>query len=375
MKTLVINTYAGSLLLGAKRAKVKVIGSYEDAGYGMDIQRANFRGIDFRETTDQWPRQDLRGVTVIAHPPCAAFSVQTPCNDACNRGIDAEKFQQTRAVIDYALSSRCDALAVESVIGAYRGAWDVHAEMARTHGYNVYRVLQNAATFGVPQWRARFWVIFVRRRLLSDNALRLGHAPKLVTVGDVLEDTPSSIDPRLEMKLKEQSVLLRSGGLSFKEARRVLDGSDPGLVPAVIGRVLKAKGIKPPPLCDIITQYWRKGNLLSSCARVLPENEFAGVILSNSWFVARGRNLSYVEYKRIMGYPDDYVFPRLNRLREFLSRGVVPSVATWVLNQLKRNLAGKPLRGAVPVRPGETYDVRPKRAAWARGEAAVPQVY
>ena len=86
MKTLIINSYGGSLVLGAKAVGAEIIGSYEDHNFGLGIQQAIFDDIKFVAYRKDWKPQDLRDVFVIAHPPCSAFSVQNTSRTA--RGLE-----------------------------------------------------------------------------------------------------------------------------------------------------------------------------------------------------------------------------------------------------------------------------------------------
>lgn len=126
-----INTYAGSLAVAAKMAGHKVELVLEDQGYGQAIVRHNYPDVDYRETVDQWPKQSLEDVLVIAHPPCAAFSSMNYANDPSRRGPDAVKFQQTCCVLEYALGARAPLVAVESVPGALEGGRAAHERAAR----------------------------------------------------------------------------------------------------------------------------------------------------------------------------------------------------------------------------------------------------
>ena len=67
----------------------------------------------------------------------------------------------------------------------------------------------------------------------------------------------------------------------------------------------------------------------------------------------------------VMGFPDEYVFPAPHDryTRAFLSRGVCPPVARWLLAELERNLRGTGVGDVV--RPGDVYDVRPARGWFA----------
>jgi hypothetical protein len=69
-----------------------------------------------------------------------------------------------------------------------------------------------------------------------------------------------------------------------------------------------------------------------------------------------------------MGFPRDYKFPGTNysptyyleRLREYLSRGVCPPVATWILGQVERHLDGNAeIRSIMrTIQPGGIADFR-----------------
>jgi hypothetical protein len=74
------------------------------------------------------------------------------------------------------------------------------------------------------------------------------------------------------------------------------------------------------------------------------------VILTDSIWYARGRQLFLEEYCAIMGFPTDYKWPKPHMARMFLSKGVCPPVATWVLNTL------------VFGRAEEVNDLRPRHA-------------
>src|SRR5439155_6327803 len=146
--------------IGTTAAGLPIRGSYEDAGFGLSLQMVNFPDLEFRATVDDWPdHQDLRRTIVLAHPPCSAFSRQTPKG---RTGIQSDAFACTKRVLSYAMRRGAVAIAIESVQPALEGAKAVHDGYARRHGYHLYRVLQNAISFGVPQWRPRFWAVFVR---------------------------------------------------------------------------------------------------------------------------------------------------------------------------------------------------------------------
>jgi site-specific DNA-cytosine methylase len=363
MKTLAINTYAGSLILGAQAAGAEVIASYEDQGYGADIVKAHFPQLKQINKAAQWPAQDLKDVVCLAHPPCAAWSNQNHQEGA--RGNDAAKFQCTIAVLEYAMSNRCQALAVESVVPALEGARLIHDQLAEKYNYHVFRILQNAITFGVPQWRPRFWVVFLPKD--GPERLVLKQDIQLKAIGQtMLEDDPGPVDPTMQNKFDWSVARMKSKGITDEQLKEWLSPyveEDAGILAQVLVRKLNYPG----NMRELAAEYLvglkpdkPQGGFQTSWLRLLAANRYATTILFDSHFIALGRPLSVNEYKAAMGFPRDYVFPPkyLKPFREYLSRGVCPPVAKWILEQLDLNLRGQTrLDDALVIGPGETADL------------------
>jgi len=386
LPVLIINSYAGSLTIATRQEGHRVVGSYEDGGYGLEIQRANFPALDYRPTVADWPvAQDLSQTLVIAHPPCAAFSQQNITRAA--RGVDAVKFQQTRAVLEYAMRNQCAGLAVESVCGALEGARAVHDELAARHGYRVYRVLQNAVSFGVPQWRERFWAIFLPRQI---DGLRLPPVPNDVRpLRTVLQECGMTNAHDLARWDRQLRMLTRAAGPRW--AARLAHGDlGHGSLVRPLRAELARRGAPAPEYRPRSGGVHAAGSLCATAhawccsehadstttflcrvARLLDPRGLAGAVLGDAWWVWAGqdmpdgasRPLYEEEYKRIMGFPADYDFsavrPRL--LRTYLSRGVCPPAARWVLQGLQASVEGR-RRVPVACEAGQTLDLRPARA-------------
>lgn len=385
LPALIINSYAGSLTLAAHQEGHKVIGSYEDAGYGLEIQRANFSKLDYRTTLEAWPaKQDLSGVLVMAHPPCSAFSQQNITKTA--RGLDAPKFQQTRRVIDYALRNRAAALAVESVPGACDGARAAHDELGARYRYDVYRVLQNACSFGVPQWRPRFWVVY----LPKGSSLRLPTLPGDIQPASAIQQEKGTENAHDVEPWERQVGLLRQA-TDLRWAKHLAAGNyGYGSIVRPLQRELARRGRHAPAyaprggnvhlsgsLCAT-SQAWccsehanSTTTFLCRVARLVDPGDLLGTVLGDAWWVWAGKDTSdgssrsfyEEEYKLAMGFPVSYDFsavrPRL--LRTYLSRGVCPPVARWVLQALQASVTGGRSPYVTP-RPGEVVDLRPSRA-------------
>lgn len=339
MDTLIINSYAGSLVLGAMALKRPIRGSYEDVGFGIGIQKANFPTLNFRDTIREWPEDDLTDTVVLAHPPCAAFSQQNVSK--AKRGIDTDAFECTRKVLKYTMGHNAAAIAVESVNGAMAGAWDVHESFAARYGYNVYRVLKNSLLFGVPQFRERFWAVFVRKGA-AEPVMKWRLSPIFKNVGDVLDPImPGTPLPRLDESIdKFIARLVKEAGLTSQQARACLR---PKMTNAhkrkSFSLVVQERHFPNQHHKHICRQYI--ANFSSSQPSILAPWGYAPVLLGSSLWVYEGRPVPEEGYKAIMGFPTDYVFPEPSyrrEMRKYLSKGVCPPVATWVLDNLLTHL-------------------------------------
>ena len=345
MKTLVINTYGGSLLLGAKALGLEIIGSYEDTGFGMPIQQANFPELNFIPFRKDWPAQDLSETFVIAHPPCSAFSVQN--NNPKAKGTDSAAFACTKSVLQYAVDNGAVGIAIESVVGALAGAWPIHQHYADAYGYNLYRILENGCMFGA-QWRDRFWVVYIKKGAAPD-IMPWTLKPRFETVrsvvGKMVGPSPAGLDEELQ-KLKNRFI--EEAGCTPDEIRQIFE-TNVEEMESVDGR-LHALKFKDQVRWDVCKQYVTK--YASSAMVHLAPDGLCPVLLGSSGWYMDSRNLSEVAYKRLMGFPDEYVFPEGDSgrkkdnyridMRTYLSKGVMPPIATWVLENSLTHLGALP---------------------------------
>ena len=388
MKTLILNSYAGSLTLGARALGCEIIGSYEDSNFGLDIQRANFSDPRYISYRKDWPAQDLSDTIVIAHPPCSAFSVQN-CSPTA-RGVDSDAFACTESVLNYAAENNALAITIESVMGALGGAWNRHQHYADVYGYNLYRVLENGCMFGC-QWRERFWVVYVKKNA-APNILSLSIHPNFKTVGEVISGheegrSAGNQDVLLE---RQKERLLRDAGLTPEEMSYLFDAQDPPHPTKALGTVLYETKYKTTESTSL--DKWRVfqdyiGGFASGTMVYLDPNGLAPVLMGGSHWYVNGRNLSENGFKRIMGFPHDYVFPESPRnfrtqMRMYLSKGVMPPIAEWILEQVTRHLgfSGQtrlserfgPQAYTLEVEPNHIADFRIKKIDWYRRHDVLP---
>lgn len=389
MKTLVINTYGGSLLLGAQAIGLDVIGSYEDTGFGLPIQQANFPHLNFIAMRRDWPTQDLSDAFIIAHPPCSAFSVQN--NNQAAKGVDSAAFACTKSVLDYGLREcKAAGLAVESVVGAMSGAWAIHQKFADDYGYNLYRVLQNGSMFGA-QWRDRFWVVYIKKGA-APEIMNWSLQPRWSTVGKEIEGyhdgpSPAGMDEAL-LKLKTKFV--EEAGCTQEDLDYIF--ANPEEMESVDGRLHERK-FPTQVRWDVCKQYVTR--YASGAMVLLAPRGLCPVLLGGSWWFTDGRNLSEMAYKRLMGFPAGYIFPEGDSgrkkdnyridMRTYLSKGVMPPVATFILENAVGHLGALPsgyqrqhsgtaadhLGYKIEIGPNFIADFRIRKKTWGEAQPAL----
>lgn len=369
MRVLSMNTYGGSLLIGASRRSDEIIASMEDANYGIAIQQANFPQLNYYPKQDSWPTtMDLRDTVVIAHPPCAAFSSQNR-GRACMRGIDAPKVKCTAAVLHYAMGNQSPVIAVECVPKGLEGRRALDEEFSQHYGYEVYRIMVNAALLGVPQFRPRFWAIFAKKGLLKNGEMNLTLPMTNKTVGSVVAS--SAIGPLTDIPWVKKVTAQQ-----LERLRLVMSaGEIAGYLTTMKGSVVRTlpQYLKYDKADELRAAYAMGHNFTSHSMVMLPDEALAPTLLAGSWWfsVSQQRALYAEEYKEIMDFPRDYIFPGdyyLNRCREYLSRGVAPATATWILDMIESNTS-KPIvyEGQIAmersIKHGEIADFRLSRKA------------
>lgn len=349
---LIINSYAGSLVLGAMATGVPILASMEDSGYGIAAQKKNFPDLKYVDRLP-WPTEDLTNTMVIAHPPCSAFSNMNIIAD--KKGMDTSAFECHRRVMEYSFKNNCEALAIESVPGALPVAGDTYRSIAAQAGYDCCFILLNAVGFGVPQWRPRFWALFFRRDL-GLPFFKFKYHPHYRNIQSILTTEPVPEDP----VTKKHSDYLR------KRTNKVGFDLDALLASETIGGFDSvAKTFLNEKDGDKIKELTgTKGCYRAGLPRKLDPTLWAPVILGFSLWYVDTRPLNRIEYQRIMGFPDDFKWSEKEGkdYLTYLSKGVCPPVATWIIEQVGWNLR-KDMSAAFThsCGSGEVVDLQPRK--------------
>jgi site-specific DNA-cytosine methylase len=380
---LIINSYAGSIVQGVTQAKHEIVASMEDSAFGINIQKANFPKLTYHDTRDQWPKKlDLSDSIVMAHPPCSAFSLMTPrwqksADGKTKVGLDSDAFACTINVLNYAMGNKALAIAVESVPGALEGARSVHDKFA-ARGYDLFRIQQNAVTFGNPQWRQRFWALFVRKGVLPNRELHVVHRPQLATVGSILmKKGGTPIERDVEAFERQRAKLKAQFGKKFADAA-MLGEQGYGTMLAIINKELKRTGkldsigggvsktgikLEKGTPAAVVRALCERAPYVTNVLRIMDPEGMAPTVLAGAWWSIGGtdRPLVREEYNRIMGFPDDYAWPGSThgQFRMYLSKGVVPAVARWVCETLSSNVTGQVRKATHKVSHGDVLNLCP----------------
>ncbi|TXH47712.1 MAG: DNA cytosine methyltransferase [Desulfurellales bacterium] len=326
MKVLTINTYGGSLLLASRMAGCEIVGSCETDGYGVAVQRDNFPDVPIYPTTGTWPQVDLQQVAVIGHPPCACFSVQN--NKRRTDPLLDPKFQATRDLLDYALSRKARAVMIESIAQSVPHTEAFFNNLARKYGYLFNRIEMNYSLW-VPQNRKRVWSIWSRRTVDLSSLYYLTRSPRLSSV--VKQDTVnyvSIIRNRVTAVAQKASLIgldlsaYWNGKHGYGNLARLLTREKrfENLTSLEIARQLGVSQISRMPI-------------------VLEPNGVAPTLMYDSCWVYNGGLLCQEDYAAIMGFPREYKLrsgPSGGCL-EYVSRGVVPAAAAWLLDRIQRS--------------------------------------
>lgn len=323
-----INTYGGSLLLGAKAIKANILATMEDVGYGSDLQAMNFPKVPRYEKICDWPEKfsvPWSKIDAIAHPPCKSFSTMAARYNAHRGTVEGGGFDCHRNVMAYTLGHKCRSLAIESVIGAYKGGREEYEAAAKEYGYNLTFIFLNAVTFGLPQWRPRIWMLFHKPKKFYVN-----HKPKYVPLKHVLNPGVVTVPIHSDTKLL------------WEKTRPLLKGKNPtGHIFSVLEKKFNIDYAGLRAKYPNMTRGY-----LSGYTRFLNPEGFATTLLGDTTWAVGDRLLTIEEYCAIMGFPRDYRFNvarhpnNYGDARSYLSRGVCPPIAAWILKMMDTNAQG-----------------------------------
>jgi site-specific DNA-cytosine methylase len=356
---LIINSFGGSLLAAAMQQGLPIRGSYETAGYGTAVQKYNAPNVRFIEKQSDWPAQDLSDTMVIGHPPCSAFStlntaMRQKMKDDPSVSVNSPAFKCTKDLLDYAMGSGAQMVLIESVPRAMVEAAAIHDSYAEKFGYSLFRIIQSSKYFGLPQNRKRFWAVFTKGRGAQFEVGIPNIAPPslpdfIKQEGEPFPDHVKALKRLTEIALEripdDEFRAMLTGEYGFGKLRKIIAEAREAATGLEYGPEFAKK---------VVSGRWDVSSLT-----ILDPEESAPVVIGSCLWMFRDKLLTFRDYARVMGFPDWYSFPERmlksgNETIGYLSRGVCPPVAEWLLQTFfKRETGGWP---TVTIKDGETLD-------------------
>jgi hypothetical protein len=225
--------------------------------------------------------------------------------------------------MEYALGHGARTLVIESVMGAYAAAHNDYEAAAVKYGYRVTYIMINSASCGVPQWRDRVWIAFHKTK-----NFKVDFKPKYVTLGTIFDAHGTECRP-VETGVRVTWERLRGS---------IRKDWPTGPLPAVLEKI---HDIPHEPNFMGARQKFGIRSLVTNNVRLISEDEMSPVIMHATTLALGKRLLNVEEYCAIMGFPRDYKWGKqIKKFRMYLSKGVCPPVATWIMKTVDKNASG-----------------------------------
>jgi DNA (cytosine-5)-methyltransferase 1 len=356
---------AGGMSLGAEWAgvKVKLALELEESAFSTYSKNhpecLTLRG-DAQNIFDlRWAATDPSELVVFGGPPCQGFST----SNQRTRTKKNEKNWLYRAFIAFVANVRPAWVVFENVRGILETeggmfAKQVEADLKKL-GYFTSSGLLNAADFGVPQVRSRFFIIARHGQMAPPLPTPPRHA-RPVTVAEALEDLP-------ELKVgAEASVLPYSGPAKSAYAKRLrgrLKKCSGHLVSKNAAYVVKRYAKIPPGgnWADVPKSMMRNYADCTRCHTGIYKRLVLGkpsVVIGNfrkNMLIhpTEDRGLSVREAARLQSFPDNFVFEgSIGLQQQQVGNAVPPLLARAIFKAVVRahdeskRINSKPKRSA-----------------------------
>jgi hypothetical protein len=181
----------------------------------------------------------------------------------------------------------------------------------------------NSASCGVPQWRDRVWIAFHKTK-----NFKVDFRPKYNTLSTILDAHGTECGP-VETGVRVTWERLRGS---------IRKDWPTGPLPAVLEKV---HDIPHEPNFMGARQKFGIRSLVTNNVRLISEDEMSPVIMHATTLALGKRLLNVEEYCAIMGFPRDYKWGKqIRKFRMYLSKGVCPPVAAWIMKQVDKNASG-----------------------------------
>ena len=347
----------GGLDLGFHRAGFSIQFALDSDSYCAESYRRNFPTIPFHTVgIEQVPDSQFRRVrrdaggeisVLFGGPPCPPYSKSRFYRKEKPRALADDIGEKTATGFLRALRLlKPSAFLMENVPGlaynVHRAALDFIVGAAESFGYTCEHGVLNAADFGVPQIRQRFFLVGLKdgsrfqfpsqtHRNPSATNLSSVHLPAWRTAGDVI----------LDLDTGDELPGHRAGGKHYELLRKVPPGDNYLFFTEKRGHA--------EPQFRWRSRYW---SFLLKLSPSLPSWTIQARRSNNMGpFHWRSRILTIPEVKRLQTFPDEwYLSGTVERQWRQLGNAVPPLLAEALARQLRTHLEGEtnPLKKTTP---------------------------
>jgi DNA (cytosine-5)-methyltransferase 1 len=349
MKAVSLFSGCGGLDLGLERAGFEVVFASDLDSYCAASYELNFPGVPFYEGTAADLNRDLlaqvsKGATLgpidllAGGPPCPPFSKSRFYRTDKPRALEDAVGEETiNAYLTVLAAVRPRAFILENVAGlAYKvheSALELILDTAESLGYAISKEVINAADYGVPQMRERFFVVgmldgefeFPEPTHAKQPGSTLENADRLpwVTAGEAIGD--------LDTEENADDTGHFAGG-KYHDLLKEIPPGDNYLY-------FTAKRGHPNPQFEWRKRYW---SFLLKLGPDLPSWTIQARRSNNMgplhW---RNRILRVEEVKRLQTFPDDWKLTgTIERQWRQIGNAVPPRLAETLGKALSEQLAG-----------------------------------
>jgi DNA (cytosine-5)-methyltransferase 1 len=353
MRCLSLYSGCGGLDLGIERAGFEVVVAVDSDALCAQSHKTNFPNAlfylgsitDFVEDLESQIMPLDGGVDLlIGGPPCPPYSKSRFYRKDKPRALrDAVAWETVNGYLDTLRLVSPRAFLLENVHGlaykVHRGALDLILSEATAAGYDcTWRVL-NAADYGVPQMRERFFLVGTKEASFTFPApthskspatdLLTDAMPRWVTAGEAIDelDTDENADDTGHF----------AGGQFHELLRRIPPGDN--------YLYFTAKRGHPEPVFEWRSRYW---SFLLKLSPDLPSWTIQARRSNNMGpFHWRNRILRIEEIKRLQTFPDDWhVSGTVEQQWRQIGNAVPPLLAEHLGGALRRALEADDMRDA-----------------------------
>lgn len=339
---------AGGMSIGSTMAGIEPVLAVE-----FDIHAAATYKANHPQTTVL--QQDIKTVNPLEHtdkhpfvlfggPPCQGFSIA----NTKTRNLDNPNNWMFKEYLRFVKNLEPEWFVFENVVGIKsfdKGKFVLEIEKElQSLGYETNSTVLNAADFGVPQYRNRFFIIGHRHdkggiKFEFDSLKK----QKKVTVGDALADLPTLTNgDKIEEEEYKHEAKHPYTKIMRRKSKKALQNLVTESKPHIIDRyrvIKQGENWEAAKNKGLLNTYSSTKHTHSGIYKRLEENKPAVTIANyrKSMLIhpREDRGLSLREAARLQSFPDDFIFKgTLSFQQQQVGNAVPPLLAKTIFEQI-----------------------------------------